>query len=61
MTLDGAFNQSGVGAVQTAGNIDTTNDDIFFNGPVSLNGSIDLDTISSGSILLQRDGCYKRI
>ncbi|GET42656.1 CHAT domain-containing protein [Microseira wollei] len=39
INLDGAFNQIGTGGVFTAGNITTTNDDIRFNGPVTLTGN----------------------
>ena len=39
INLDGAFNQIGAGAVFTAGNITTTNDDISFNGSVTLTGN----------------------
>ena len=44
MTLDGAFSQSGVGAVSTAGHIDTTRDDISFASAVTLTGNVALDT-----------------
>ncbi len=39
INLDGAFNQTGAGSVGIAGNITTTNDDIRFNGPVTLAGN----------------------
>jgi len=39
LKLDGALNQIGTGGVFTAGNITTTNDDIRFNGFVTLTGN----------------------
>ncbi|HAX79517.1 MAG TPA: hypothetical protein DCY88_27735, partial [Cyanobacteria bacterium UBA11372] len=39
INLDGAFNQIGAGSVAIGGNITTTNDDIRFNGPVTLAGN----------------------
>jgi len=44
MSLDGAFNQTGVGSVTTAGDITTTNDNISFNGPVTTSGAVALNT-----------------
>lgn len=43
-TLDGAFTQSGTGAVQAANSITTTNDTIQFAGAVTLTGSTVLNT-----------------
>jgi CHAT domain-containing protein len=51
MNLDGAFSQTGAGAVSTAGNIITTNDNISFNGPVTLTGTVSLNTdVGAGNI-----------
>lgn len=44
MLLDGMFDQAGVGAVQTAGDITTTGDTILFAGPVTLTGNVALST-----------------
>ncbi|MHC4205658.1 MAG: two-partner secretion domain-containing protein, partial [Planctomycetota bacterium] len=44
MNLDGAFDQDGVGAVSTAGNITTTADDIKFDTEVTLTGDVSLNT-----------------
>jgi filamentous hemagglutinin family protein len=53
--LDGAFNQSGAGAVAIAGDITTTNDDIRFSAPVTLTGNVTFTpgtaTIAFGSTL----------
>ncbi|MCL1468961.1 beta strand repeat-containing protein, partial [Argonema galeatum] len=55
MNLDGVFNQTGTGSVSTAGDITTTEDDIKFSGPVTLNGNVNFSlgtaTISFGSTL----------
>jgi hypothetical protein len=42
--LDGAFSQTGTGAVSTAADITTTNDSISFNSGVTLTENIKLDT-----------------
>ncbi|MCX5704806.1 MAG: filamentous hemagglutinin N-terminal domain-containing protein [Candidatus Omnitrophica bacterium] len=44
MTLDGSFTQNGAGAVSTAGDITTTNDDISFATAVTLTGNVLLNT-----------------
>ncbi len=46
MSLDGAFLQDGAGDVETAGNITTTNDSIYFTRNVTItdNGTVSLDT-----------------
>ncbi len=44
MTLDGLFLQDGAGAISTAGDITTTNDNIQFDGAVTLTGNVTLDT-----------------
>ncbi len=53
--LDGAFNQTGTGAVAIAGDITTTNDDIRFSAPVTLTGNVAFTpgtaTIAFGSTL----------
>ncbi len=49
MSLDGAFTQNGAGAVQTAGDITTTGDDISFASAVTLTGDIALDS-ANGNI-----------
>ncbi|MBD1934572.1 MULTISPECIES: CHAT domain-containing protein [Cyanophyceae] len=43
-TLDGAFSQTGTGAVSTAADITTANDNISFNSGVTLTENIKLDT-----------------
>ena len=43
-TLDGAFSQTGTGAVSTAADITTTNDNISFNSGVTLTENIKFDT-----------------
>jgi hypothetical protein len=49
MVLDGAFNQNGLGSVSLTGNITTSNDNISFSGPVSLNRNV---TFNVGSATL---------
>lgn len=50
--LDGAFNQADTGSVFLAADVNTTNDDIRFASPVTLNGSVALNTGSgAGSII----------
>jgi len=53
--LDGAFNQTGTGAVSLAANITTTDDDINFTAPVTLTGNVTFNPgiakISFGSTL----------
>ena len=49
MVLDGAFNQNGLGSVSITGNITTSNDNISFSGPVSLNRNV---TFNVGSATL---------
>lgn len=44
ISLDGAFSQSGTGAVLLSGNITTTNDAISFSGPITLSGPVSLDS-----------------
>ncbi|MBD1926238.1 CHAT domain-containing protein [Trichocoleus sp. FACHB-90] len=43
-TLDGAFNQTGAGAVSTGSNITTTNDNITFKSAVTLTENVSLST-----------------
>ena len=51
LNLDGAFAQTGAGAVSLAGDITTTGDAIGFSAPVTLTGNVALDTGSgSGNI-----------
>ncbi|MCU0543875.1 MAG: CHAT domain-containing protein [Oscillatoriaceae cyanobacterium Prado104] len=53
LNLDGAFTQNGAGSVALAGNINTTNDNISFSGPVTLNAPVNFGlgnaTITFGS------------
>ncbi|MBD1905700.1 CHAT domain-containing protein [Funiculus sociatus GB2-A5] len=50
-SLDGAFSQTGTGAVSTAADITTTNDNISFNSGVTLTENIKLDTgVGAGNI-----------
>jgi CHAT domain-containing protein len=55
MSLDGAFSQAGTGAVSIASDITTSNQDIRFSGPVTLNGTVTFTpgtaTIAFGSSL----------
>ncbi|WP_228050426.1 hypothetical protein [Tychonema sp. LEGE 06208] len=55
LNLDGAFNQNGAGSVALSGNITTTNDNISFSGPVTLNTPVNFTlgdaTIAFGSSL----------
>jgi len=53
VTLDGALNQTGNGAVTLASgtNINTTGDNIFFTGPVTANGTVAMNTgVGAGAI-----------
>ncbi|MDN3506698.1 MAG: filamentous hemagglutinin N-terminal domain-containing protein [Simkaniaceae bacterium] len=43
-TLDGFYNQTGSGPVFFSGTLTTTNDNISFNGPVTLTGPLTLDS-----------------
>ena len=40
LNLDGAFSQKGAGTVAVSGNITTTNDNISFNGPVTVKSAV---------------------
>jgi CHAT domain-containing protein len=55
MSLDGAFSQAGTGTVSIASDITTSNQDIRFSGPVTLNGTVTFTpgtaTIAFGSSL----------
>ncbi len=54
ISLDGAFTQDGAGAVQTAGNVTTTQDDIYFTSAVTVTDDesivFDTDINDTGSI-----------
>jgi hypothetical protein len=49
LTLTGAFLQDGAGAVQTAGDITTTSDNITFQSDVTLTGAIAVSTGGAGT------------
>lgn len=48
LTLDGAFQQNGLGAVSLASNITTANKDISFTGPLSLDGNVTFNVGTAG-------------
>jgi len=48
MNLDGGFQQLGAGAVNTAGDITTTADDVLFLSAVNLTGPVSIDTNDGG-------------
>ncbi|MHC4874970.1 MAG: beta-propeller fold lactonase family protein [Planctomycetota bacterium] len=50
--LDGLFLQNGAGAVSTAGDIDTTNDNVTFGTAVTLAGNVDIDTNTGAGTIL---------
>jgi hypothetical protein len=49
LSLDGAFLQDGAGPVQTGADIGTSDDDITFNGPVTLTGDVEMDTTGTAA------------
>ncbi|MFA6501721.1 MAG: filamentous hemagglutinin N-terminal domain-containing protein, partial [Parachlamydiales bacterium] len=61
INLTGAFTQNGLGAVSLAGNINTTNANISFSGPITLTGNTSLNTgTGAGNINLSQtiDGTF---
>ncbi|MBI1315113.1 hypothetical protein GC176_27800, partial [bacterium] len=50
--LDGLFLQNGTGTVSTAGDIDTTNDNVTFTTAVTLTGNADIDTNTGAGTIL---------